>query len=141
MFHRNKKLITFFFFCIIIDVPSPPRNLRQSTTDNTHSAKIEWDAPVFTGGDGISTLIYDISIPCVNYFVEVNCTESNCSHTITANGIDIHFNMSYDVEVTAVNTCGEKSSPESVTVRIDANGEFSNDNNVVTAYGASLDKY
>ena len=77
----------------------------------------------------------------MNYFVEVSCTESNCSHTITANGIDIHFNMSYDVEVTAVNTCGEQSSPESVTVRIDANGEFSNNNNVVTAYRASLDNY
>ena len=75
----------------------------------------------------------------MNYFVEVSCTELNCSHTITANGIDIYFNTSYDVEVTAVNTCGEKSSPENVTVRIDDNGKFSNNNNVVTVYRASLD--
>ena len=104
------------------DVPSPPRNLRQSTPDNTSHATIEWDAPVFTGGDGISTLMYAITIPGVNYFVEESCTGSNCSHTITADGI---FNTSYDVEVTAVNTCGEKSSPESITVRRETNGDFS----------------
>ena len=102
------------------DVPSPPRNLRQSTPDNTSHATIEWDAPVFTGGDGIATLMYAITIPGVNYFVEESCTGSNCSHTITADGI---FNTSYDVEVTAVNICGEKSSPESITVRRETNGE------------------
>ena len=103
------------------DVPSPPRNLHQSTPDNTFHATIEWDAPVFTGGDGIATLMYAITIPGANYFMEESCTGS-CSHTITADGI---FNTSYDVEVTAVNTCGEKSSPESITVRGKTNGDLS----------------
>ena len=101
--------------------PSPPRNLRQTTPDNTPSNTIEWDAPVLTGGNVISIATYRITILQVSGYSE---EESGTAHTITADGSDVMFNTPYDVEVTAVNTCGLESNPASITVNIAASGEY-----------------
>ena len=70
---------------------------------------------------------YRITIPEVNYSEEVegNCSGSQCSHSITADGSDVRFNTPYLVEVTAVNTCNLESRPVTVNVTVIAYGEYS----------------
>ena len=53
--------------------------------------------------------------------------EIGTAHTITADGSDVMFNTLYDVEVTAVNTCGLESSPANITVNITASDEKKDD--------------
>ena len=76
---------------------------------------------MFTGGSLISIATYRITIPAVVGYSE---EESGTVHTITADGSDVMFNTLYDVEVTAVNTCGLESNPASITVNITASGEY-----------------
>ena len=142
----NKRIIILFYMCVYVGLiviitlllnnnnivitetselcpvvsPSPPRNLHQSTPDSTPSTTIEWNAPVFTGGNGVSIESYRITIPAVMGYSE---EESGTAHTITADGSDVMFNTLYDVEVTAVNSDGQESSPARVYVNITENGE------------------
>ena len=69
----------------------------------------------------ISIERYKIKIIQVSGYSE---EESGTAHTITADGSDVMFNTLYDVEVTAVNTCGLESNPASITVNIAASGEY-----------------
>ena len=69
----------------------------------------------------ISIERYKIKILQVSDYSE---EESGTAHTITADGSDVMFNTLYDVEVTAVNTCGLESNPASITVNITASGEY-----------------
>ena len=62
--------------------------------------------------------MYRIKIGGTSYSADVTCTESECTHTITADGSDVKFNMLYDVDITAVNTCGLESAPLTITVSI-----------------------
>ena len=103
--------------------PSQPRNIRQSTPNNSPSTTIEWEAPVFTGGDGVTIESYRITIPAVSGYSE---EESGTAHTITADGSDVMFNTLYDVEVTAVSSDGQESSPARVDVNISATGQYNN---------------
>ena len=64
---------------------------------------------MFAGGDEVSIHSYRIS-----YTEE----ESGTAHTITADGSDVMFNTLYDVELTAVNSCGQESSPARIYVNI-----------------------
>ena len=74
-----------------------------------------------TGGNLISIATYRITIPAVVGYSE---EEIGTEHSITADGSDVMFNTLYDVEVTAVNTCGLESNPASITVNIAASGEY-----------------
>lgn len=51
--------------------------------------------------------------------------ETSTTHTITADGLSVLFNRQYSVEVIAVNTQGEESSPALITVFIFAAGKIS----------------
>ena len=73
-----------------------------------------------TGGDGISILKYRITIPETDYEAESNTTRS---HTITADSANVMFNIPYEIEVTAINTCGDESAPASRTIIIEASGK------------------
>ena len=100
--------------------PSPPDNLRGGILGDTPSVKIEWDPPLYTGGNGISILMYRITILETDYEEESNTTRS---HTITADSTNVMFNIPYEVEVTAINTCGDESTPASQTIIIEASGK------------------
>ena len=102
--------------------PSPPLNLQShnATTDGVSAVVIEWDPP---GNETEDDLYYRIIIPHTSYFKEVSCTGSECKHAITVDGSDVMFSTHYDLEVTSINTCGEKSVPAIITVSIPRNGE------------------
>lgn len=51
--------------------------------------------------------------------------ETSTTHTITADGLSVLFNRQYNVEVIAVNTQREESSPASISVTIPAAGKIS----------------
>ena len=102
--------------------PSPPDNLRIASRNNMTSTTIMWDAPAYTGGDRITILKYRIQIPIINYTAEESGTTQ--SHTITADNTNIMFNTSYDVEVTAINTCEEESVPAHIVINIEGRGKY-----------------
>jgi len=108
------------FVLIYAGKPSPPDNLRGAIAGDTLSVAIEWDPPVYAGGNGISILMYRITIPETDYEEESNTTRS---HTITADSTNVMFNIPYVVEVTAINTCGDESAPASQTIIIEAIGK------------------
>ena len=103
-----------------LGIPSPPRNLRHYNPDDATSIFLKWDAPEFTGGNEIFTHRYTISIPNINYYTDKTCTEVECIHIIRADGGDVMFNTPYTVEVVAVNTCGDESSPQTIAVSFGA---------------------
>lgn len=80
--------------------------------------------PLFTGGNEIFVNRYTVSIASIDYYMEENCTEMECTHVITTNGTDLLFNTNYIVEVTSFNTCGEESSAQIFEVSIGASSEF-----------------
>ena len=86
------------------------------------STTIVWDFPVYTGGDRITISKYRIQIPTINYTVEESGATQ--SHTIKEDGINVRFNTPYEVEVTAINTCGDESVPANITINIEASGKY-----------------
>ena len=101
-------------------MPSPPKHLRNATPHDMPATTIEWDPPVYTGGNETSIWKYRIRIPETNYSEEKSGTE--LSHTLRANSINGSFNTLYKVDVTAINTCGNESIPASIVISIEANG-------------------
>ena len=120
-FHQQQESCSIFPVVACPDAISPPQNI-STAQHNMPSTTIEWDAPVITGGSGVTIVRYRITIQSINYSEEENCTESKCSHTITADGSGVRFNTPYLVEMIAVNTLGEESSGVSITVTIQATG-------------------
>ena len=83
-------------------------NLVQNDAANTESsAVVQWQAPEETGGVSIST-----------YTVTVDVDGRIMSQNVSGN------NTPYDVEVTAINSCGIPSQPATTTVFIDARGQW-----------------
>lgn len=80
--------------------------------------------PLFTGGNEVFINRYIISIASIDYYMEENCTEMECTHLITTNGTDLLFNTNYIIEVRSLNTCGEESNAQTVEVIIGASSEF-----------------
>ena len=58
----------------------------------------------------------------MSYSVEVEGT----THTITADGTVVLFNMLYNIEVTTINSQKQESSPASIQIEIPANGRIFN---------------
>lgn len=63
-------------------------------------------------------VMYRITIQDANYSEDETCTESKCTHTILTDGSDVMFNTLYDVEVTAISSCGLESNPASIKVNV-----------------------
>ena len=94
----------------------PPQELQDHFSTNVSSfIVIKWGCSL-TKTENIST--YRIRIRGTTYSEEVTCQELECAHTITADGSDVLFNTMYDVEITAVSTCGVESMPLIITVNI-----------------------
>lgn len=84
------------------------------------SVTIVWDPPLQTGGNQDAILNYKVKIPELIY--EKKSTRN--SHTITANGTHIMFNMAYLVQVIAINTCEDVSDPANATIIVEASGKY-----------------
>ena len=100
------------------DVPDPPQQLEHDVSANTESsAVIQWQSPLYTGGDDISIMKYNI----VTDNGQPKTVDGNVfTYTITG----LRFNTDHIVEVTAVNSCGLESEPAIVTVNIEARGIY-----------------
>ena len=100
----------------------PPQNLHSETSEVMSTVIIAWERPASEG----DIVMYRITIQGTNYFEEVSCTETECTHSITADGSEVIFNTQYNVEVTAINTCNLGSTPARITVNItvELNGEL-----------------
>ena len=107
--------VSYIMLPIAVSEPTSPTNLRQDTSANTESSTvIQWSAPVFNGGNGMTIVSYAVS---VNGQAEsVNGGDS--TYTITG----LEYNTNYSVEVVAVNSCGLQSEPASITVYLEEKG-------------------
>ena len=89
-------------------VPGSPLNLHQISSANTESSVVvQWKSPLETGASGVYISEYTVT-------VDGNSTESVTDDgrdmfTHTISGLD--YNTSYDVEVTAINSCDIQSQP------------------------------
>lgn len=110
---------TLFSKHIPVGGSSKPENLRSITLKNAPSIVIQWDPPVYSGGDGIIIQKYRIRIREVDYIEEEHGTKP--SHTI--DGTNMMFNRIYMVEVSAINTCEVESIPANISVTIEATGK------------------
>ena len=108
--------------CHIIGAPGSPLNLCHDVMANTESsAVIRWDTPSNIGGNGISISDYRIM-----------SSDNGLSLTTAVSGDMLHYNITgleyntnYNVNVTAINSCGLESVPANVLVIIEARGEDS----------------
>ena len=93
-----------------------PENLRvQNNAELLPTITLEWDAPMPGGEFSYRVTIQEL----MSYSVEVEGT----THTITAGGTVVLFNMPYNIEVTTINS---QSSPASIQIEIPANGRIFN---------------
>lgn len=119
--HNHIKLHNYVFVARRFP-PLQPQNLHTETSEVMSTVIIEWERPVSEG----NIVMYRITIQGTNYFEEESCTETECAHSITADGSEVMFNTHYNVEVTAINTCNLGSTPASITViiTVELNGEL-----------------
>ena len=97
--------------------PGTPLDLTHDISANTvSSAVIRWNPPSTTGGDGISITGYRIMSS--DNGLNLNEIVNDTTYTITG----LQYNTDYSVEVTAINSCGRESGPDSVEVNIEARG-------------------
>ena len=102
---------------LVLGDPGPPLDLTHDISANTvSSAVIRWDPPSTTGGDGIN--ITEYRIMSSDNGLNLNEIVDDITYTITG----LQYNTNYSVEVTAINSCGQKSGPASVVVNIEARG-------------------
>ena len=76
---------------------------------------IQWQPPLYTGGDDISITNYII----VTDNGQLEIVDGN---VFTYNITGLRFDTDHIVEVTAVNSCGLESEPAIVIVNIEARG-------------------
>ena len=102
---------------------------------NGSSITLQWNHATYTGNE-FPIQKYRIVISEIKYSEEVegNCSGSQCSYSITADGSDVRFNTPYFVEVTAVNTCDLESRPATLNVTVLAYGEYNNYKDVQFSY-------
>ena len=79
---------------------------------------VQWQAPEETGGVPIST--YTVTVEREGMMVSQNISGNMLTHNISG----LEYNTDYDVEVTAINSCGILSQPATTTVFIDARGQW-----------------
>ena len=79
---------------------------------------MQWQAPEETGGVSIST--YTVTVEREGMMVSQNVSGNMLTHNISG----LEYNTEYEVEVTAINSCGIPSQPATTTVFIDARGQW-----------------
>ena len=90
-------------------------NLVQNDAANTESSVlVQWQAPEETGGVSIST--YTVTVDVDGRIMSQNII----SDVFTLPIFGLEYNTDYEVEVTAINSCGIPSQPATTTVFIDA---------------------
>ena len=98
--------------------PQEPVNVRQMNSNNTESSVLVlWQAPEETGGVSIST--YTVTVDGDGRIMSQNISGNMLTYNITG----LEYNTDYEVNVTAINSCGIPSEPATITVFIDARGE------------------
>ena len=75
---------------------------------------MQWQAPEETGGVSIST--YTVTVDVEAMMVSQNVSGNMLTYNISG----LEYNTDYEVEVTAINSCGIPSQPATTTVFIDA---------------------
>ena len=89
-------------------VPGSPLNLHQISSANTESSVVvQWESPLVTGDSGVYISEYTVTV------------DGNSTESVTDDGRDVfthtisglEYNTSYDVEVTAINSCDIQSQP------------------------------
>ena len=106
-------------FCHI-GAPGSPLNLRHDVMANTESsAVIRWNTPSNTGGNGISISDYGIMSSDNGLSLTTAVSGDMLNYNITG----LEYNTNYNVNVTAINSCGLESVPANVLVIIEARGE------------------
>ena len=79
---------------------------------------MQWQAPEETGGVSIST--YTVTVDVDGRIMSQNVSGNMLTHNISG----LEYNTDYEVEVTAINSCGIPSQPATITVFIDASGQW-----------------
>ena len=79
---------------------------------------VQWQAPEETGGVSISR--YTVTIDVDGRIMSQNVSGNMLTHNISR----LEYNTEYEVEVTAINSCGIPSQPATITVFIDASGQW-----------------
>ena len=79
---------------------------------------VQWQAPEETGGVSISR--YTVTIDVDGRIMSQNVSGNMLTHNISR----LEYNTEYEVEVTAINSCGIPSQPATITVFIDARGQW-----------------
>ena len=79
---------------------------------------VQWQATEETGGVSIST--YTVTVEREGMMVSQNVSGNMLTHNISG----LEYNTDYEVEVTAINSCGIPSQPATTTVFIDARGQW-----------------
>ena len=121
MFGQTGPPNSWHCFHTPIIAPLQPVNLVQNDTANTESSVVVlWQAPEETGGVSIST--YTVTVDVEGMMVSLNVSGNMLTYNISG----LEYNTDYDVEVTAVNSCGIPSQPAVTTVFIDARGHSRN---------------
>ena len=111
----DKQVLLIPGTVFILLAPFQPVNLVQNDAANTESSVlVQWHAPEETGGVSIST--YTVTVDVDGRIMSQNIT----SDVFTLPIFGLEYNTSYDVGVTAINSCGIRSQPATTTVFIDA---------------------
>ena len=119
MFGQTGPPNSWHCFHTPIIAPLQPVGLVQNDAANTESSVVvQWQAPLETGGVSIST--YTVTVEREGMMVSQNVSGNMLTHTITG----LEYNTDYEVEVTAVNSCGIPSQPATTIVSINANGQW-----------------
>ena len=99
-------------------VPGQPLALGQNKSENTeNSTVVQWEAPEETGGVSISTYRVTVNVE------GMRMSENVSGNMFTLNISGLEYNTPYEVNVTAINSCGIPSEPATITVFINASGE------------------
>ena len=80
---------------------------------------VQWQAPEETGGVSISRYTVTIDVDSMRIMSQ-NVSGNMLTHNISG----LEYNTDYEVEVTAINSCGIPSQPATTTVFIDARGQW-----------------
>ena len=89
-------------------VPGSPLNMHQISSASTESSVVvQWESPLETGASGVYISEYTVTVD--GNSIESVTDDGRDVYTHTISGLE--YNTSYDVEVTAINSCDIRSQP------------------------------
>ena len=90
---------------LCVGSPDSPQNLSYNITEDT--VALQWSRPTYTGGERVTVMEYRVT---ANDQTET-VISSDEMVTHTSSGL-----IYGDVQVTAINSCGQESDPATVTI-------------------------